>query len=132
MQLPPTILSVDKPGKSSGDPSATKPTKNQKSGKPASKAPAPPKENKEATPPPETSISSDSSADEAELSDEGVKEEIVTPVRHESKTRSKSTKQRSLRPPRSLETTMFDRLEKMYGPGIKRMLNVQYRYVPFE
>ncbi|KAI0057300.1 P-loop containing nucleoside triphosphate hydrolase protein [Artomyces pyxidatus] len=32
-----------------------------------------------------------------------------------------------LRPPRTLETTMFERLEKMYGPGIKRMLTVQYR-----
>ena len=30
--------------------------------------------------------------------------------------------------PRTLETTLFDRLEKMYGPGIKRLLNVQYRY----
>jgi len=34
-----------------------------------------------------------------------------------------------LRPPRTLETTLFDRLEKMYGPDIKRMLKVQYRYV---
>ena len=33
-----------------------------------------------------------------------------------------------LRPPRTLETTLFDRLEKMHGPGIKRMLKVQYRY----
>ncbi|TFK31805.1 P-loop containing nucleoside triphosphate hydrolase protein [Crucibulum laeve] len=29
--------------------------------------------------------------------------------------------------PRTLETTLFDRLEKMYGPAIKRMLQVQYR-----
>lgn len=35
----------------------------------------------------------------------------------------------NLRPPRSLETTLFKRLEGMYGPGIKRMLNVQYRSV---
>ncbi|KAF9804446.1 hypothetical protein IEO21_09395 [Rhodonia placenta] len=35
--------------------------------------------------------------------------------------------QKNLHVPRSLETTLFDRLEKMYGPGIKRMLNVQYR-----
>lgn len=35
-----------------------------------------------------------------------------------------------LRPSRSLEITLFDRLEKMYGgPRIKRMLNVQYRSV---
>ncbi|KAL1725364.1 P-loop containing nucleoside triphosphate hydrolase protein [Schizophyllum commune] len=32
-----------------------------------------------------------------------------------------------LRPPRTLETTLFDRLEKMHGPSIKRMLKVQYR-----
>ena len=32
-------------------------------------------------------------------------------------------------PPRTLELTMFERLEKMYGPGIKCMLTVQYRCV---
>lgn len=34
---------------------------------------------------------------------------------------------RGLKPPRTLELTMFERLEKMYGPGIKCMLTVQYR-----
>jgi DNA polymerase alpha-associated DNA helicase A len=34
-----------------------------------------------------------------------------------------------LRPPRSLETTLFERLEKMHGSSIKRMLQVQYRLV---
>lgn len=32
-----------------------------------------------------------------------------------------------LKPPRTLETTLFHRLERMYGPGIKRVLRVQYR-----
>ncbi|ORY26302.1 P-loop containing nucleoside triphosphate hydrolase protein [Naematelia encephala] len=32
-----------------------------------------------------------------------------------------------LKPPKTLETTLFDRLEKLYGPGIKRVLQVQYR-----
>ncbi|KNZ74095.1 DNA polymerase alpha-associated DNA helicase A [Termitomyces sp. J132] len=32
-----------------------------------------------------------------------------------------------LRPPRTLETTLFDRLQEMYGASIKRMLTVQYR-----
>ncbi|EGO01032.1 hypothetical protein SERLA73DRAFT_105557 [Serpula lacrymans var. lacrymans S7.3] len=41
--------------------------------------------------------------------------------------KSNSPKKSGLRPPRTLEVTLFDRLEKMYGPGIKRMLNVQYR-----
>ncbi|EIW79810.1 P-loop containing nucleoside triphosphate hydrolase protein [Coniophora puteana RWD-64-598 SS2] len=39
----------------------------------------------------------------------------------------KAKRRPGLRPPRSLETTLFDRLERMYGPGIKRLLNVQYR-----
>ena len=30
-------------------------------------------------------------------------------------------------PPRTLETTLFDRLEKMYGTSIKGMLEIQYR-----
>jgi DNA polymerase alpha-associated DNA helicase A len=34
---------------------------------------------------------------------------------------------KGLQPPRTLETTLFDRLERMYGPSIKRMLTVQYR-----
>lgn len=32
-----------------------------------------------------------------------------------------------LRPPKTLETTLFDRLERLYGPGIKKLLAVQYR-----
>jgi DNA polymerase alpha-associated DNA helicase A len=34
-----------------------------------------------------------------------------------------------LRPPKTLGTTMFDRLETMYGKEIKCMLDVQYRSV---
>lgn len=41
---------------------------------------------------------------------------------------TKAFRRGALEPPRTLETTLFDRLEKMYGPGIKRLLNVQYRY----
>lgn len=33
----------------------------------------------------------------------------------------------SIKPPRTLETTLFERLEKLYGLGIKRILQVQYR-----
>jgi len=36
-------------------------------------------------------------------------------------------KRTELRAPRTLETTLFDRLERIYGPGIKRLLAVQYR-----
>lgn len=43
------------------------------------------------------------------------------PVRQPSKNSS------VLRPPRSLETTLFDRIERMYGSKIKKMLQIQYR-----
>jgi len=42
---------------------------------------------------------------------------------------SSSVLYQGLTPPRTLELTMFERLEKMYGPKIKCMLTVQYRYV---
>jgi DNA polymerase alpha-associated DNA helicase A len=44
-----------------------------------------------------------------------------------SKLSVKSQSRSRLRPPRTLETTLFDRLESLYGEGIKRVLRVQYR-----
>jgi DNA polymerase alpha-associated DNA helicase A len=35
----------------------------------------------------------------------------------------------TLVPSKSLETTLFDRMERMWGDGVKQMLNIQYRYV---
>ncbi|KAL1673945.1 P-loop containing nucleoside triphosphate hydrolase protein [Schizophyllum commune] len=80
MQLPPTILSIDKKGK------------DKKTGKDK----------------PATSKDSDTKNDKPETATQRTR----TPI---------------LRPPRTLETTLFDRLEKMHGPSIKRMLKVQYR-----
>lgn len=40
---------------------------------------------------------------------------------------SDAAKRTELRPPRTLETTLFDRLERLYGAGVKRVLQVQYR-----
>lgn len=62
-------------------------------------------------------------------------EEITVPVVDIPENLSQASKERpskysGLRPPRTLETTLFDRLERMYGPSIKRLLNVQYRYAP--
>ena len=37
------------------------------------------------------------------------------------------SKRTRLFPPRTLETTLFDRLERLYGEGIKRVLTIQYR-----
>lgn len=44
-------------------------------------------------------------------------------------TKESSPFPRPLKPPKSLEVTMFERLETMYGPSVKRMLEVQYRCV---
>ncbi|WWC61895.1 uncharacterized protein I303_104481 [Kwoniella dejecticola CBS 10117] len=33
----------------------------------------------------------------------------------------------TLKPPKTLETTLFERLESLYGDGIKRVLQIQYR-----
>ncbi len=75
--------------------------------------------------------SSGSSSDEEGGSAEDIAKPPEKTTKPLGKVNSKAKKQaiRSLRPPRSLETTLFDRMEKLYGPDIKRMLNVQYRYV---
>ncbi|EKM56705.1 uncharacterized protein PHACADRAFT_207896 [Phanerochaete carnosa HHB-10118-sp] len=132
MQLPPTILSADKLSKPG---SSTKDGAKVDTSKKVSSAPTPTKSAREAKEevdssdaplPPNTAISSDSSADEEELSD-NEEQELKAPLKEPTAKRKRPQRPRSLRPPRSLETTMFDRLEKMYGPDIKRMLNIQYR-----
>ena len=47
--------------------------------------------------------------------------------KNDGKRNDERIRRQGLKPPRTLETTMFERLEKMYGPGIKHMLTVQYR-----
>ena len=134
MQLPPTILSVDKhekkkPPTGSKLSSAKTPTKvTQKK----QKEPV-----KEATP--EAEAEDESEGSSSEDSENGAEEDATSeppakpapPPAKTAKLRAKKEKIRGLRPPRTLETTLFDRLEKMYGPDIKRMLNVQYRSVIF-
>ncbi|VDB96684.1 unnamed protein product [Peniophora sp. CBMAI 1063] len=100
-QLPPTVLALDKSKKET------------KKAMPKSAPPAPgPADD------PSSSAASDSEMDDAEPAPA---EKAV-----DRKIRRKKTVP-GLYPPRTLETTMFERLEKMYGPGIKRMLTVQYR-----
>ncbi|KAJ7600920.1 AAA domain-containing protein [Mycena floridula] len=99
MQLPPTILSIDKSGKGKKTPKTPKKTASDNTKAASSKS----IESND-----EESDSNDSVMDEAP----SVKPKQKIPV---------------LRPPRTLETTLFDRLERMYGPKIKRMLQVQYR-----
>lgn len=103
MQLPPTIISIDKEKKDKAKKKAR-----QTSGKTSKTTNG----NEEAPPSPE-------SGDDSGVS--GDKMMKASPI---------STKklQPVLVPPRTLETTLFDRLEQMYGSRIKRMLEIQYRY----
>ncbi|KAJ4489956.1 AAA domain-containing protein [Lentinula aciculospora] len=148
MQLPPTVLSLDKRRKkenkgASISKSQVKKTDSSKAKEslaknaiPAqsdsrkkggiagngSKNDAKPKalvKSNESHPSPPDSGSEDESV--SNDSDDGVRSDTVV---ESNKPRSKIY---PLRPSRTLEITLFDRLESMYGPGIKRMLNVQYR-----
>jgi DNA polymerase alpha-associated DNA helicase A len=157
MQLPPTVLALNRPqkkgkaengvdGKGTAKPEGTKKKKGD------SQAPASSKvlddeagETVDAPPASESEDDDDDDAgdDDDEDGDEALADSEPTPdtnalkveVQVDAKTDAKSKpkerkqKQRGLRPPRTLETTMFARLESMYGPSIKRMLTVQYRCV---
>lgn len=68
----------------------------------------------------DNSSASDSSSSERNEAN-GPENEIA---KEQAKTKSLS---RPLLPPKSLRTTMFDRLETMYGGTIKRTLDIQYR-----
>lgn len=109
MQLPPTILSNDK----------KKPKSDSKSTKLAPKKGPVPKDSAGSE---DEDSSSDSSRtdDSANLGDQGLAQATGSLSLH-------SRPSIKLTPPRTLETTLFDRLEGMYGASIKRMLEVQYR-----
>lgn len=145
MQLPPTVLSLDKrkkKGSAKGSGLAIKGSteKTKMPGKAATKSPENSKrqETPSETPQDEGQSCSDTGTDSDSDSDlvKGdtvIAEEDVSPPAGDAEPKPKRLgipdKRPVLRPPRTLETTLFDRLEKMYGPGIKRLLNVQYRYV---
>ncbi|CCL99352.1 uncharacterized protein FIBRA_01370 [Fibroporia radiculosa] len=133
MQLPPTILSAND-HKTLAD---TSTKKSPNSGRtPQSFRPnekLTPKSKISATPP-LTTDSSDATEDESSsVTDSSSEREDNTPKRpvkvlpRQPAQKEKANRRQGLRPPRTLETTLFDRLEKMYGPDIKRMLNIQYR-----
>ena len=98
MQLPPTILSLDHKKKEKEE----KPTARLKVAKDATIRSGPDE-------------NSDSDTSSNELEGGGIAQMSI------------SSKRVVLIPPRTLETTLFDRLEKMYGTSIKKMLEIQYR-----
>lgn len=135
MQLPPTILSINKhKKKTSGSATPTKSTSivaDQKTLRESTASePQLPEEDEG------TSSSGAESEVESIKGDEIMAQDATIEVPEggsqlktepAQKTQKGAKKRTGLRPPRTLETTLFDRLERMYGPDIKRLLNVQYR-----
>lgn len=134
MQLPPTIISIDKPKKKGKQKEST--NKTTSSAKGGMKTTSDTKqENVEAIKVDEPDVDDSDASNEDDSGDEELESDTPAPsavnevkARKSNERAKKREHQRGvLRPPRTLETTMFDRLEKMYGPSIKRMLTVQYR-----
>jgi len=143
MQLPPTILSLDSHKKKKKDLIVTKPpgkktaplkTKSGPKGKPVVPDSA-------TVQPPQDEDHEANSSDESDEGGDAVMrdDDNIPPTLEDANAGTlasgaanppsvKALRRGALEPPRTLETTLFDRLEKMYGPGIKRLLNVQYRY----
>jgi DNA polymerase alpha-associated DNA helicase A len=144
MQLPPTILSLDKHEKKRKQAKSSERT--TKAGLQGNKAPKPSAGDEKRTVPAneddkENPLSSSTEAgsdseSESVRGDTVLAEDTTVPAtdgeeKSSEPSKKKPVKRSRLRPPRTLETTLFDRLERIYGPGIKRLLNVQYRCAPF-
>ncbi|KAH7925357.1 P-loop containing nucleoside triphosphate hydrolase protein [Leucogyrophana mollusca] len=136
MQLPPTILSIDKHKKNEKQSSLGKPKTGsvQVRSKPEGRNETASNEGPPSSSRDSGGVESGSDSGEESVSGDEVLAEDTTVPTAELEERERSPKQKKklpkrseLRPPRTLETTLFDRLERMYGPDIKRMLNVQYR-----
>ncbi|KAI0709241.1 P-loop containing nucleoside triphosphate hydrolase protein [Earliella scabrosa] len=129
MQLPPTILSIDKKDKTAKGKATSKPTPTSSKAKKAAGKTVQTEAARE--PSVENELDDNSTNEDNSASDEEEDSELTVdsakPVKSAPKDPRKAGSKPILRPPRSLETTLFERLEKMYGPGIKRMLTVQYR-----
>ncbi|KAF9467175.1 AAA domain-containing protein [Collybia nuda] len=122
MQLPPTILSIDRDPKKKKDVTVSKTPPGEKRGEAKSEL-APKKSGDTSDEGGSSGLDSDSS-----IQDEGVPTtKGITKLSLKAQTPKDGTARPTLQPPRTLETTLFERLEKMYGSNIKRMLQVQYR-----
>ena len=119
MQLPPTVLSNSKRDKKNKEQNKARAVVNKpnQSGKSLDNNGEKTENNAK------TSQDTDQSASESSESED---DQDTTPEA-EVATPRKEKPSIALRPPRTLEITLFERLEKMYGPRIKCMLDVQYR-----
>ncbi|KAG5636874.1 hypothetical protein H0H81_006535 [Sphagnurus paluster] len=123
MQLPPTILSNNNEKKRKAKDDTLK-SSLVKGGKAPTTAKL-----KSATKKQAEEKKSDSESDSSASSDSGIPLTEATAALSLKPTTPQRVTSNSvvLTPPRTLETTLFDRLEKMYGSSIKRMLTIQYR-----
>ena len=120
-QLPPTVLSSPAPGGpvslDQHPPASKVNTPTGTSGNQVPLQQSPGSDDSENEPGPENSSGTMIEADNLPTAREYRSETVQNFCHH------------GLTPPRTLEATMFERLVTMYGPAIKRMLTVQYRYV---
>lgn len=130
MQLPPTVLSTDRKRDKT-----KKPTQQQGKKQPVALSSKPTKPTGKAADSPQQpgpaidEHDSDSQPTDADSEVDAVEEvaEQVLDTSLSDNNRTRKIRDPILRPPKTLETTLFDRLEKMYGSSIKRMLEIQYR-----
>ncbi|KAG6855819.1 hypothetical protein H0H87_010581 [Tephrocybe sp. NHM501043] len=116
MQLPPTILSLNEKHKTKVRDTKLKPSTTGIAKKTQTPAPS------------SQQTSDDSRSDSPSASESDLEELHDSPSSGSIEpTVAARTTRGLLRPPHTLETTLFDRLEDMYGNSIKRMLTVQYR-----
>jgi DNA polymerase alpha-associated DNA helicase A len=117
LQLPPTVLSMKDSSKSNANAASPVPTK-LSTGK---KGKSPAGNIKKSTT--KDTIESDFSGSELSTDD------IYGPSDKKDLTRTKKERMNLgvLKLPPSLEFTLFDRMERMWGDSIKQMLDVQYR-----
>ncbi|QRW25820.1 P-loop containing nucleoside triphosphate hydrolase protein [Rhizoctonia solani] len=121
LQLPPTIISLNSSSlKSSSTNPASSTTKNLKLGKSSNSAAklkaTPPNPTKEAQ-----SVEEATGVDSPANSGDEKDSAVIPPIH------SVNSRKPRLVPPKSLEVTLFQRLEQMHGSSIKRMLTTQYR-----
>ena len=124
LQLPPTVKSIDKKDKNSKRTAfaktiapKAKPTTTDAKSKGKAKA---------IPPPPAPVPTSDGEEGEGDSEEEDSNDQ-TEPSTTSKPTTKKPQKLGDLLPSKSLEVTLFDRMEKMWGRDIKQMLTVQYR-----
>jgi DNA polymerase alpha-associated DNA helicase A len=135
MQLPPTILSTNKHKKKTSGAATPKKSastaNDQKTSRESTASKPQLPEDDESTSPSGADSEVESIKGDEVMAQDATIEVSEGGLQPNTKPKQKSQKgakkRTGLRPPHTLETTLFDRLERMYGPGIKRLLNVQYR-----